>query len=54
MDLEDEARELVGDVGRQLVAALAETGQSLAIARQALIDAFDAAAAELDAVGTGK
>ena len=48
MDLNDEAREDVVDATRDLVRWLAEEGQSLGIAREAMINAYDEAAASLN------
>jgi len=48
-DLSDTARASIEHGARGIVDALLQTGQSLGLAREAWINAFDKAAAELDA-----
>ena len=49
-DLSDTARASIEHGARGIVDALLQTGQSLGLSREALINAFDRAAEELDAI----
>lgn len=47
-DLSDKARDVVETAASGMAIMLSEAGQSMAIAREAFIDAFDKEASELD------
>ena len=53
-DLDDSNRRWIDDIARSMALSLIREGQSLALAREAWINAFDKAAHELDGGENGQ